>query len=41
MVAKVLDKFFLTQKIVAYVKDEGANLATCGFMQDLGHVKVI
>ncbi len=32
MVAKVwqlLDKFFLTQKIVAYIKDEGANLATC------------
>lgn len=32
MVAKVwqlLDRFFLTQKIVAYIKDEGANLATC------------
>jgi hypothetical protein len=24
-----LDNFFLTQKFVAYVKDEGSNLQTC------------
>jgi len=26
---KILDKFGLTQKIVAYIKDEGSNLQTC------------